>query len=122
MFATAPYAIVANRFVPHTDYVDIEGYDFTDAVINMTIRDGWNTGVVRAEITPTCEIVSGGGVDFSRITWVVPKATMITMPLNPRDQSLDVDLVYDIQIDPAGADPAFVALRGTFSVRAGATE
>lgn len=121
MFPTASYPIRANRYVLHTDYIDVVGYDFTGATFAMEVRDTYNGGAVRASIIPTVAVTVTEGVPTSRVTWVIPKATMAAMPLDQSDPTKDVTLYYDLQIDPSVGD-SFVAWRGTFVVVAGSVQ
>ena len=121
MFPTAAYDIYANRFAPHSDYVDVVGYDYTGAVLAMEVRDSRNGGTVRATVTPTVSVTTSGGVPTSRIAWAIPEATMAAMPTDPTTPSKDVTLYYDLHLTPSGED-LFVPFGGKFVVVAGVTE
>lgn len=120
MFKTARYDSEANRFAPHTDYIDIEGFDFTGAVCKLQIRDRKNGGQLRADITPSVSMSVVEGTPVSRIAWTIPEVTMEAMPLHAELDD-DVALQLDLHITPVGA-PKFVAVRGDFIVKAGVTE
>ena len=121
MFPTAPYNIYANRFAPHSDYIDVVGYDFTGGVFTMEVRSARNGGTVRATVTPTVSVTTDDGVPTSRIEWEIVKATVEAMPVDSVDPALDVTLYYDVHVTPSGGDE-FVAFGGKFVVVAGVTE
>lgn len=120
MFKTARYDSEANRFAPHTDYIDIESFDFTGAVCKLQIRDRKNGGQLRADLVPTVTVSTVEGVVTSRITWTIPEVTMEAMPLSS-EISPDVKLFLDLHITPSGG-VKFVPIEGTFTVKSGVTE
>ncbi len=122
MFPTASYPITANRFAPHSDYIDVEGYDFTSATFKMQVRDTKNGGAVRADVVPTAELVVGAEVEpTTRVSWAIDEATMEAMPLDGSNPDADKKLYYDLHITPSGGTK-FVAWGGDFIVKAGVTE
>lgn len=121
MFPTASYPIRANRYAPHSDYIDVIGYDFTGAVFKMQVRDAPNGGTVRADIVPTVSVTTTEGVPTSRVSWAITELVMEAMPLDGNDPTTDVTLYYDLHITPSGEDK-FVAWRGTFIVEHGVTQ
>lgn len=121
MFPTATYPIEANRYVPHEDYVDVIGYDFSGATLKMQVRDTANNGPLRADIVPTVTVTTSGGIPTTRISWVIGETTMEAMPTDPTDPAKDVTLRYDVHVTPVGEDK-FVPFRGTFVVKAGVTQ
>lgn len=121
MFPTASYPIVANRYAPHSDYIDIEGYDFTGAMASMEVRDAKNGGTVRATVTPVVTVTTVEGVPVSRVTWSISAVVMEAMPLDPANPEADRKLFYDVHLDPAASD-LFVPFEGSFTVKAGVTQ
>ncbi len=121
MFPTASYDIYADRYVPHTDYLRVRGYDFTGAALSMQVRDRKNGGLVCATITPTLVVTTEDSVLISTITWVIPEATMEAMPLDSATPEADVTLWYDIHLTPSGGTK-FIPLEGRFIVDAGVTQ
>lgn len=120
MFKTARYDSEANRFAPHTDYIDIEGFDFTDAVCKLQIRDRKNGGALRADLVPTVSVTENDGVPVSRVLWTIPETTMEAMPL-ASEIDPDVTLWRDLHLTPDGG-VKFVPIEGTFTVKSGVTE
>lgn len=120
MFPSVEYAIVADRYVPHTDYADFVGFDFTGAYTLMQVRDHPNGGAVRAGVTPSISVTTTDGVPTTRVTWLIGESDMEAMPF-AADPDKDNVIYYDILIDPTD-DYKFVALRGTFTVRAGVSQ
>lgn len=121
MFPTASYPIRANRYAPHSDYIDVIGYDFTGAVFKMQVRDAPNGGEIRADIVPTVSVTTDEGVPTSRVSWTISETDMEAMPLDPSDPTASVILYHDLHITPTG-DTKFVAWRGTFTVEHGVTQ
>lgn len=121
MFPTANYDIYASRYAPHSDYIDVVGYNFTGATFKMQVRDRPNGGTIRADIVPTVVVTTEDAIDTSRVSWTIPELTMEAMPF-AADPEKDHTLYYDLHIDPSGADAKFVAWRGKFVVEAGVTE
>ena len=120
MFKTARYDSEANRFAPHTDYIDIEGFDFTGAVCKLQIRDRKNGGVLRADLVPTVTVtIEEDLTPTSRIAWTVSEATMEAMPL-AAEVDPDVGLFLDLHITPSGG-LKFVAIEGAFKIKSGVT-
>jgi hypothetical protein len=123
MFSSAIYDIYADRFVPHSDHVDVVGYDFSSATISMEVRDRRNGGVVRATVTPTVSVTTTLGVPTSRISWTISKSTMATMPVDPVDPNKDVSLHYDVHLSRTSpAITEFIPFKGRFIVVAGVVE
>lgn len=131
MFPSASYDSEADRFVPHTDYLDFEGFDFTDALLKMQVRDRPNGGALRADLAQVTTAAAEGvrlesvtwadGVPTTRIAWRINETTMEAMPLDPADPGSAVVLYRDLHITPVGENK-FVAVQGTFTVKAGETE
>ena len=120
MFPTARYDSGANRFAPHSDYIDFEGFNLTGAVFKLQIRDRKNGGTVRADIVPTVSVATIDGLSVSRVAWTISESVMEAMPL-AAEASADVVLFKDIHITPAGG-AKFVPFEGTFTVKSGVTE
>ena len=128
MFPTARYDQRAGRYVPYTDYLEIEGYDFTGATVKAQVRDRKNGGQVRADLAQVTTAAAEGiriddvvvteGVPTTRIAWRVNETTMEAMP--ETDPGADVELWFDIHLTPIG-ELKFVLLGGRFLVEAGVT-
>ena len=128
MFPTARYDQRAGRYVPYTDYLEIEGYDFTGATVKAQVRDRKNGGQVRADLAQVTTAAAEGiriddvvvteGVPTTRIAWRVNETTMEAMPKT--DPGADVELWFDIHLTPIG-ELKFVLLGGRFLVEAGVT-
>ena len=121
MFPTASYPIRTGRYVPHSDYIDVIGYDFSDATFKMQVRDRPNGGQVRADITPTVSVSILEGVPVSRVSWSIAENIMESMPVDPIDPSKPVSLYYDLHITPSETSK-FVAWRGSFIIEEGVTQ
>lgn len=120
MFPTARYDSEGNRFAPHTDYLDFEGFNFAGATFKLQIRDRKNGGTVRADLVPTVSVSTVEGLPTSRVSWAVSEVEMEAMPLASELES-DVVLWLDMHITPSGG-VKFVPVEGTFTVKAGVTE
>ena len=130
MFDAARIDLVAGRYVPHIDYIDFEGFDFTGAALKMQVRDRYNGGLARADLAQVTtaaaegvridQVSEAGGVTTTRIAWRINETTMEAMP-KPADVDADLALVWDLHITPSGG-AKFVAARGKFLVQAGVTE
>lgn len=125
MFPTAYYQIEAGRYVPHSDYMDIEGFDFTGATVDMEVRDHPNGGAVRAStlsdpetITVTLTVTTTEGVPTTRIAWSIAETVMEAMPLDSVAPQGDARLSYDLHLTPDGGTK-FVPFGGPFVVKAG---
>lgn len=117
MFPTATYPIYADRYVPHADYIDVEGYDFTGATTKMEVRDRKNGGALRATATVTLTVTTTEGVPTTRLAWVIAEATMEAMPV---DEDKEINLFYDFHLTPSGSTK-FIPFEGPFVVEAGVT-
>lgn len=120
MFPTARYDSEANRFAPHTDYIDIEGFDFTGAVCKLQIRDRKNGGALRADLVPAVSMTMNDDIPVSRILWTVSEALMEAMPM-AAEIDPDVTLWLDLHLTPDGG-VKFVPIEGTFKIKSGVTE
>lgn len=121
--------LVAGRWVPFLHSIFIEGLDLTGATFAMQVRDNWNGGALRANLT-TVTTAAAEGVRLVGVTTVdglpvtelgirINETTMEAVPLGAEPDD-DVPLVYDFHITRAGLPE--IAMRGTFTVQAGSTE
>lgn len=133
MFPTARYDSVANRFAPHPDYIDFEGFDWTDATVKMQIRDRKNGGAIRANLSQVTtaaaegvridEVFENDGIPTTRIAWRINETTMEAMSAQAMglEPDTDVSLFLDLHVTPVGG-LKFVPIEGVFTVKAGVTE
>lgn len=131
MILTGTLDLPANRYTPLVAEIAVTGVDLTGAVIAAQVRDGWNGGTLRADLTDVADPADQGvavistavidGVTVSLLSLRLDEATMEAMPADSADPDGDVDLVWDMQCTPVGEDKA-VFLRGKFTVRAGSTQ
>ena len=133
MFPTVRYDSEANRFAPHTDYLDFEGFDWPDADLKLQIRDSKNGGAIRVDLAKVASAASEGvridsvttvdGVTTTRIAWRINETTLeaISAEALGLEPDADVNLFFDLHVTPVG-ELKFVPVEGTFTVKAGVTE
>lgn len=133
MFPTARYDSAANRFAPHTDYIDFEGFDWTDAELKMQIRDRKNGGMIRADLAQVTTAAAEGvridsvstvnGIPVTRVAWRINETTMEAMSAEAMGLEPDAEpvLFLDLHVTPVG-ELKFVPIEGSFTVKAGVTE
>lgn len=133
MFPTARYDSEANRFAPHTDYIDFEGFDWTDADLKLQIRDSKNGGAIRVDLAKVTSASAEGvridsvttvdGLTTTRIAWRINETTLeeIDAEALGLEPDADVNLFMDLHVTPVG-ELKFVPVEGIFTVKAGVTE
>lgn len=122
--------LVAFRFTPFVTPLVITGIDLTGAAFAAQVRDRWNGGALRVDLTTVGSVATEGitlvsattiaGVSYSTLSLRIDEATMEAMPEAPEFDG-DLELVWDMHITPLGGVKA-VYLSGKFSVLAGSTE
>ncbi|KLE32462.1 hypothetical protein [Aurantiacibacter luteus] len=122
----------AGRWVAFTHSVYVEGLDLTDATFAMQVRDSWNGGQIRADLSTVTTAAAEGvrfvgldtvnGLPVSEIGIRINETTMEAMSAEAAgiDPDADLSLVYDLHITRAGLAEVF--MRGAFIVQAGSTE
>lgn len=128
MFDTGTLPLEAARWTPFKYPITIEGFDFTGATFAMQVRDRKDGGFVRATLagtaTPNTEGVRIVSASASQtvLEIFIAEATMEAMDIAADAQSPGSDGVafWDLHITPSGG-VKFLALEGTFTVKAGAT-
>ncbi len=131
MFDTGRRDLEANRWVKFVHTLTITGFDFSDADFAMQVRDTRDTtgsSSRRADLSTVATrgdegiYVVGYADDVTTVEIVIDAATMQAMDTaaDAAKPGEDGAAWYDLQITPDGGD-AFVALRGAFTIIAGAT-
>lgn len=128
MFDTGTLPLEAARWTPFKYSIVFEGINLTGATFAMEVRDRKDGGFVRVTLgTVTSENVEGvrfvgfsGG--NSTVEIFIAEATMEAMDIAADASSPGSDGIafWDLHITPSGGTK-FVALEGTFTVKAGAT-
>lgn len=128
MFDTGKLHIKAARWTPFKYPIVFEGIDLTGATYALQVRDRKDGGFVRATLG-TVTTANTEGVRFvsftggnSTVEIFISEATMEAMDIAADASSVGSDgqAFWDLHITPSGG-VKFVALEGTFTVKAGAT-
>lgn len=130
-YPAARYDSAGHRYAPHEDYADFVGFDFTGATLKAQVRASKNGGPLLVDLAQVTSAAAEGvrlesvtvdeGISTSRIAWRINETTMEATPLDPADPDADVVAHFDLHITPAGG-LKYVALAGTFTIKAGVTQ
>lgn len=129
MILPAQFTLTAPRYAPFLAEIAVLSLeDLTGADFVMQVRDAWNGGTVRADLTTVADpadeglalvsVLEADGVFTALISVRIDETTMEAMPALADEDS---ELVFDIQATPAGGDKQVYA-RGPFIVQAGSTQ
>lgn len=132
LWETASLPLAGYRNAPFTAEIEVVGFDLTDAVFAMQVRDEKTaTATLRADLSTVTTAIEGirlasvatvGGVTTSVIAIRIDQATMAAMDVaeDRGEPGTDQDIFFDLMITPDGGD-AFVGYAGTFTIQAQAT-
>lgn len=121
----ATLALTANRWTPFVYAIQISSIDLSAATVDMHIRSTYDaSGSAIVDLSPAAAGSQGLSLAYSSgnttLTIQIDETTMEALP----DAAVvgdDKALYYDIHITPSGGTKQ-VYFRGTFTVRAGATQ
>lgn len=127
LFETGVLPIAQDRWSPFDFEISFADIDLTGATFSMQVRDSKDGGTLRADLSTTTtpgdegvQLVSASA-SGSVIRIVIAEATMEAMDIasDAGSPGADGQAWWGLHITPSG-DLKFLALEGTFTVKAGA--
>ena len=127
LFNTGSLPIAQDRWSPMAYQIEIQDYDLTGASFALQVRDSKDGGTLRANLTTTTTPGAEGvrlvsaSASASTIEICIAEATMEAMDIASDAGSPGADGIgwWGLHITPSGGTK-FLALEGTFTVKAGA--